>query len=559
MKLQWTFVLLSASLAHGSPFSYVANSPPVPVPALPALTSVSEAATTPIMAVSTEMTASASTAAEESSEWQVPVKLSTAVYLANPPAVVQSSIMDGGPLSSSLPATAMASSSMPVKIMPSAPMPADPTPVGPMPVNPIQIDPVPVGPIQIGPIPVDPYPIDPVYHTVAPVVPTAVPLIPASPMPAETTSTMPDQELVVIEFVPIVANPTVVKTGEPLASDCEESVVPTPFVDTEVSILASSEYVPSMPMPVMPMPSVPIPAVPMPPVPAPSMPMPIEPMPSAPMPSAPMPAVPVPPAPIPVEAVQYSALPAPVPAEPLYPAPIPVEPVHPAPVPVEPMPSMTIPAEPVTVEAAHYTAAPPPVEPIPWTQIPAEPASVDAAHYTAVPVPAEPIPSAPMPVEPMPPMPPSLVPLPPPMPAPVDQCASEASIAGTEAIPKIEPTATDGVATITDVIIIDSSSIPFCDEETFAVGPPVGVFPAPTAPAAGPFGESTVAVPLLEASEDTPAPPPATMPPPASGVEQSSAETGPCSHSTVTTPEAAEATCTAVTVTQYVPEKKDRR
>ncbi|KAJ2744879.1 hypothetical protein GGI20_002608 [Coemansia sp. BCRC 34301] len=187
----------------------------------------------------------------------------------------------------------MASSSMPAK-----PMPSDPMPIAPVPTMPpmIAVDPVP----SVPPMPSLP----------APTVP-----VPAFPALA-TTSTSPDQALVVIEFVPILVQPT----NDPLDStaDCEESVEETPDPESctdavDVPLFQTL----SVPMPVAPAPSAPIPVEP--------------------IPSAPMPVEPVPSAPVPVE---------PVPVAPVLSAPVPVAPVPSAPMPSEPIPIVPMPATP---------------------------------------------------------------------------------------------------------------------------------------------------------------------------------------------------------------------
>ncbi|KAJ1903521.1 hypothetical protein LPJ71_005153 [Coemansia sp. S17] len=279
MHLQWTFILLSASLAQGSQYSYVANSPPIPIPAVPALTSpnVSTTVLQP-MIVSTVMVSSLPSATSVAPEWSSSIKASTDGYIAESPPDVQSTGASVLPESSSSMATVKASSSIPAKPMPSGPLPVEPVPTLP----PIAVDPVPTMP----PMPVETMPSPP-----APA-PTVVPSAPAPPALATTTSNSPDQALVVIEFVPIVVQPT----NAPLESetDCEESeeVVPEPELCTDAVDVPLSRSSPA-PIPVEPT-GRPAPSAPMPIAPMPSSPMPVEPMPSSPMPVAPMPSPPMP-------------------------------------------------------------------------------------------------------------------------------------------------------------------------------------------------------------------------------------------------------------------------
>ncbi|KAJ2454235.1 hypothetical protein GGF42_003650 [Coemansia sp. RSA 2424] len=267
MKLQWTFIILSASLAQGSPYEYVASSPPMPIPAVPALTSPNVSITAPQpMTVSTEMATSISPATTiVLPELSSLAEASIDAYVANPPPKAQSTDASIAPVTSSPMATAMASSSMPAKPMPSDPMPIEPIPtLPPM----IAVDPVP----SVPPMPVEPMPSSP-----APTVP-----VPAPPALA-TTSNLPDQTLVVIEFVPILMQPTNIPQDS--ASDCEESLEET----LEPESCTDAVDVPLFQTSSIPMPSAPAPSVPAPSVPVPSAPMPVEPAPSAPMPVEPMP------------------------------------------------------------------------------------------------------------------------------------------------------------------------------------------------------------------------------------------------------------------------------
>ncbi|KAJ2489136.1 hypothetical protein IWW37_004225 [Coemansia sp. RSA 2050] len=241
MYLQWTFVLLLASLAQGSQYAYVANSPSISIPAVPVMPSPSMAS--PVIqstVVSTEVVSSLSSATSASPEWSTSVKASTDAYIAILPPDVQSTDESIMP----------ASSSAPAKPMPSGPMPVEPSQTLPS----IAIDPVP----STLPMPVEP-------------MPTIVPSVTAPPALATSTSNLP--EFVVIEFVPILVQPT--NAPPEIETDCEESKIATPEPETcsEKVEPTSSELIPnvpepSTPMPVEPMTTAPVLVLPMPPSPS---------------------------------------------------------------------------------------------------------------------------------------------------------------------------------------------------------------------------------------------------------------------------------------------------
>ncbi|KAJ2828953.1 hypothetical protein GGI24_002261 [Coemansia furcata] len=194
-------------------------------------------------------------------------------------------------------------------------MPAEPVPTLP----PIAVDPVPSMP----PMPSSPVPISPSDMPSAPA--------PAPPALATTTADSPDQELVVIEFVPIMIQPT----NAPVESEteCEESKVETPEPelctdDVGVPAETSGGPVPSVPMPAVPMPSVPMPVAPMP-----SVPMPIVLMPSPPMPIA---STPIPVAPMPIPSTPVPVVP--VPSPPMPTMPMLILPTLPVPTSLAPLP-----------------------------------------------------------------------------------------------------------------------------------------------------------------------------------------------------------------------------
>ncbi|KAJ2262097.1 hypothetical protein GGI01_001787 [Coemansia sp. RSA 376] len=286
------------------------------------------------------MVSSLPSATSVAPEWSSSIKASTDGYIAESPPDVQSTGASVLPESSSSMATVKASSSIPAKPMPSGPLPVEPVPTLP----PIAVDPVPTMP----PMPVETMPSPP-----APA-PTVVPSAPAPPALATTTSNSPDQALVVIEFVPIVVQPT----NAPLESetDCEESeeVVPEPELCTDAVDVPLSRSSPA-PIPVEPT-GRPAPSAPMPIAPMPSSPMPVEPMPSSPMPVAPMPTTP----PKPIDTMTGPLLPVlPIPPAPTSLAPLPppmVTPVYES-TPVAAIENSVLPSEevPVTITDIKIT------------------------------------------------------------------------------------------------------------------------------------------------------------------------------------------------------------
>ncbi|KAJ2754658.1 hypothetical protein GGI19_002248 [Coemansia pectinata] len=227
------------------------------------------------MIVSTATVSSLSPATSASPEWSSSIKASTDAYFASSPPDVQSTSASVMPETSSSMATVMTSSSIPGKPMPSGPLPVEPVPTLP----PIAVDPVPTQP----PMPIEtmmPSPPAPIAPTIVPSAPA-----PAPPALATTTSNSPDQALVVIEFFPIVVQPTNVLSES--ETDCEESEDMTPEPESCTDAVDVPFIVPmtSPPkpidtmtgMPVLPMPSplmsieamitTPVPVLPMPPAP----------------------------------------------------------------------------------------------------------------------------------------------------------------------------------------------------------------------------------------------------------------------------------------------------
>ncbi|KAJ2011236.1 hypothetical protein GGI06_004612, partial [Coemansia sp. S85] len=254
------------------------------------------------------MVSSLSSTTSASPEWSTSVKASTDAYIAIPPPDAQSTDASVMPVSSSVPA----------KPMPSGPIPAEPIPTMP----PIAIDPVPSNP----PMPVEP-------------MPTMAPPVTAPPALATTTNS-PDQGLVIIEFVPILVQPT--NALPEIETECEETKIETPEPETcsEEVEPTSSEAIPNVPEPSPPMPVQP----------APSAPAPVEPMPSSPMPAEPMPSPPMP-------------------AEPMTTAPIPVMPMPPAPSSQAPQPPTTLIYQDTPVATMVNSALPSSEAPVTFTDI----------------------------------------------------------------------------------------------------------------------------------------------------------------------------------------------